>query len=866
MRKGANSLYNHAHLDEGYCEDPLNVRSLLSAPLPEWLLQLSVTERTGYVMNIISHLPTSQVAEIVNHLRPRLYINFFEHLPNEVLLLILSFLDPISLLNTACVSQQWMCLALDSKLWKQLYHREGFRVIDSEVDQFEKGLNRILDESRDLDVDVTRNNMEPFTIHKDLNSNSHTIPNGQVKSEKYFPESIQQKINKKIGADKSNLTVASCKMSHTVTDQISHSSRKSASPIGFTLNPSISSLFALDHHSNQIKYKLNWQYLYSQRRRLEANWKSEKYVNFQLPDPNHPEEAHNECIYTIQYSGKYLVSGSRDKSIRIWNLETRRLIRPPLRAHSGSVLCLQFDADPKEDLIVSGSSDATIVLWKFSTGKIIQRIRTAHKESVLNVQFDKRILVTCSKDRTIKIFNRNPLYIRNPENPNDIQTVNPVPIVLKTYGLNLSPTTRVLIRPAFSLIATLEGHVAAVNAVQIHGNEIVSASGDRLVKVWNWPEQTCVRTLVGHSKGIACVQYDGRRIVSGSSDNEVKIFDKETGLEVASLRGHSNLVRTVQAGFGDLPFSNNVKTGESRVFNYNSYKANDSATSLNTNLLEVRQTQNIGSNRQESIDSYGAKLPPGGGGSKFGRIVSGSYDETIIIWRRDKEGIWKSQHTLRQEEAAQSALRCTQAHSESPEMFVKRIYYNQLIKDAVLKGPNALRYALETYPQALNYEEYLKHEIKNTSQDIQQSMQMIVAEAILSSQAIAKSHILSNHNLNDQTILSESTDSLQWTDFAVSETETKLHMAARQTSSPSLNHNSSSNSTTNHTPASQANNLNFQNSPNQAINSEITRVFKLQFDARRIICCSQTNLIVGWDFANNDQKIIEASRFFAPIE
>jgi F-box and WD-40 domain protein 1/11 len=46
----------------------------------------------------------------------------------------------------------------------------------------------------------------------------------------------------------------------------------------------------------------------------------------------------------------------------------------------------------------------------------------------------------------------------------------------------------------------------------------------------------------------------------------------------------------------------------------------------------------------------------------------------------------------------------------------------------------------------------------------------------------------------------------------------------------------------------------------------MARVFKLQFDARRIICCSQTSIIVGWDFANGDEQIIEASRFFAPIE
>ena len=38
----------------------------------------------------------------------------------------------------------------------------------------------------------------------------------------------------------------------------------------------------------------------------------------------------------------------------------------------------------------------------------------------------------------------------------------------------------------------------------------------------------------------------------------------------------------------------------------------------------------------------------------------------------------------------------------------------------------------------------------------------------------------------------------------------------------------------------------------QRANNESNRVFKLQFDARRIVCCSQNKVIVGWDFANGD--------------
>jgi F-box and WD-40 domain protein 1/11 len=43
------------------------------------------------------------------------------------------------------------------------------------------------------------------------------------------------------------------------------------------------------------------------------------------------------------------------------------------------------------------------------------------------------------------------------------------------------------------------------------------------------------------------------------------------------------------------------------------------------------------------------------------------------------------------------------------------------------------------------------------------------------------------------------------------------------------------------------------------------RVFKLQFDARRIICCCQTFTIVGWDFCNGDVELEAVGRFFTTI-
>lgn len=73
-----------------------------------------------------------------------------------------------------------------------------------------------------------------------------------------------------------------------------------------------------------------------------------------------------------------------------------------------------------------------------------------------------------------------------------------------------------------NLHRVLVGHRAAVNVVDFDEKYIVSASGDRSIKVWNTSTCEFVRTLNGHKRGIACLQYRDRLVVSGSSDNTIR--------------------------------------------------------------------------------------------------------------------------------------------------------------------------------------------------------------------------------------------------------------------------------------------------------------------------------------------------------
>ena len=628
-------------------------------------------------MALLNSLPTSVISEIVQQLHPRLYIDFIRYLPPEVCLKILGYLDPVSLIHVARACRPWYELALDRKLWQQLYYTEGWRAKVDEIRMAERRMNesnppvikhlqqvlpgengharkkRAISMSPQVDNDVDMTEDSESVLRQDameVEAVGSSIFGGGPSTHSTRETGISQKISD-FKAPESRPGSISRLRGRDCSPPAQDGGKQDAWQPSTPPQTGIPKSALWVRESTDEQYRINWKYLYTVRRRLESNWELGKFKNFQLPHPDYPGEGHAECIYSLQYDAKYLVSGSRDRTLKIWDLETRRLIRT-LKKHRGSVLCLQFDADPEEDIIVSGSSDSDVVIWRFSTGEEIQTLSYAHRESVLNVKFDKRILVTCSKDKTIKIFNRRELRYGDLGYP----VVDAAPRNVVKYDFDEYPVV-----PPFTMIGCLEGHSAAVNAVQIHDREVVSASGDRNIKVWDWPTQVCARTIVGHNKGIACVQYDGRRIVSGSSDNEVKVFDRQTGLEVASLRSHSNLVRTVQVGFGDLPYSIEDDAAEAKRVDGEYFKALESGYVETPRQGERsrhnRRQGNAGSKRPEDITAYGAKLPPGGGGGKYGRIVSGSYDTSIIIWRRDKEGIWKAQHHLRQEEAAAAALR-----------------------------------------------------------------------------------------------------------------------------------------------------------------------------------------------------------------
>lgn len=119
----------------------------------------------------------------------------------------------------------------------------------------------------------------------------------------------------------------------------------------------------------------------------------------------------------------WIFSGSRDKTIRLWDLDTLRVVKiyqsdpASNQGHTNSVLTLHArtvsgpssvgstagagvtgTTSGKCVKMISGGSDGRLVIWDVLSGKILDQIQAHERgESVLCVRFDEKRIVSCSK-------------------------------------------------------------------------------------------------------------------------------------------------------------------------------------------------------------------------------------------------------------------------------------------------------------------------------------------------------------------------------------------------------------------------------------------------------------------------------------
>jgi len=116
-------------------------------------------------------------------------------------------------------------------------------------------------------------------------------------------------------------------------------------------------------------------------------------------------------IATTYEQSNLVVSSSRDKKLMMWELTSDPdnpqqvgYARKLLSGHSEPVSCVVLSSDGQ--FALSGSWDKTLRLWDLNTGSTV-RVFAGHSKDVNSVAFsgDNRQIVSGSRDKTIKLWN-----------------------------------------------------------------------------------------------------------------------------------------------------------------------------------------------------------------------------------------------------------------------------------------------------------------------------------------------------------------------------------------------------------------------------------------------------------------------------
>lgn len=311
-------------------------------------------------------------------------------------------------------------------------------------------------------------------------------------------------------------------------------------------------------------------------------------------------------------NGRRIVSGSWDKTVRIWEAATGRELAV-LRGHEGWVESVAITPDGRR--IVSGSADKTVRIWETQTGRELAVLR-GHDDWVSSVAItsDGKRIVSGSWDKTVRIWDteasRELAVLRG--HGNRVTGVAISGDGRRVVSGSWDKTVRLWEADTGREVAVLSGHEDWVTSVAMSsdGRRIVSGADDKTARVWEADGGRELAVLRGHDGWVWSVAMtpDGQRVVTGSWDKSVRLWEASTGRELAAFHGHEDLVTSVAA----------TEDGSTIV------SASDDKT---VRVWESGAGHELPILRGHEDWVETVALTPDGN-----RIVSGSWDKTVRVW------------------------------------------------------------------------------------------------------------------------------------------------------------------------------------------------------------------------------------------
>lgn len=270
----------------------------------------------------------------------------------------------------------------------------------------------------------------------------------------------------------------------------------------------------------------------------------------QPPQPVAVFKGHTDPIYAVAVSpdGKFAATGSFDKTIKLWDLATRKEVTALAgkNGHQNQVLTVAFS--PSGTVLASGGSDNVAKIWDLRVLKLSKLWQSAFEPAVKSVPhpnlvdavaFDKTgtLLATGCHDGILRICDVAKGAVTKTVNAHTTPQANPI------YAVAWSPDAKQLATASFdrsikiwdAASGNLVRHIrpgterlppAPTIAKTAPG--VIGALGGSFLNAPNEP---------GHLDQVFTLAYtkDGKHLASASSDRTIKLWEAGTGELVRSF-------------------------------------------------------------------------------------------------------------------------------------------------------------------------------------------------------------------------------------------------------------------------------------------------------------------------------------------
>ncbi|KAG7171793.1 E3 ubiquitin-protein ligase COP1-like, partial [Homarus americanus] len=246
---------------------------------------------------------------------------------------------------------------------------------------------------------------------------------------------------------------------------------------------------------------------------------------------------------------EYFAVAGLTKKIRIFDYGT--VIRDTVDLHypcsemlcTSKISCVSWSNYMKH-MLASSDYDGVVTVWDAFTAQRLH-VFQEHEKRCWNVDFNKmdtKLIASGSDDHKVKLWSldceRSMTCLEAKANVCCVQ-FNPSSRYHLAFGSADHCVHYYDLRNMKEAVRVFKGHRKAVSYVKfVSSEDIVSASTDSLLKIWNVNKSHCVRSLQGHinEKNFVGLATDGEYVACGSENNSLYVYYKGLSKKLFSLK------------------------------------------------------------------------------------------------------------------------------------------------------------------------------------------------------------------------------------------------------------------------------------------------------------------------------------------